>query len=106
MKEKVTILIDDDELIHITWKLRAHSCGRDLRAFKTVEDFLSEAHSFAEDSPVFIDGNLGNGIRGEVESKKIHDLGFLNISIETGEPPESIQRPDWIKEVRGKTPPW
>lgn len=93
-------------LVHMTWQMRAKMLGKELHVFSTVEAFLKVADNFSRDTEIYIDGNLGNGLRGEIESKKIADLGFSSIAMATGEEPETIKKPDWIRLIQGKSPPW
>ena len=102
-KPKV-VLIDDDKIMHMGWQMEAKNHAIDLSCFFTIDDFLQVANEFPKTTDVFVDSNLGNDIKGEVESKKIADLGFQNIYLATGYAPKEFEKPEWIKEVRGKKP--
>ncbi len=104
--KKGIILIDDDTLVHMTWNLKAKVAGVQLYTFFTAQSFLDSEKDYDRSCVVYIDGNLGNGKRGEVESKKIFDLGFKEIHLATGEEPDSINKPTWIGKIQGKTPPF
>ena len=39
-------------------------------------------------------------------AKELHAQGFLNLYMATGHPAERFASMPWIKEVRGKSPPW
>ena len=54
-----------------------------------------------KDIPIFVDQNLGNK-KGTIESKKIADLGFVNINIRTGLPEDIINKPKYINHLLGK----
>lgn len=102
--KRSVVLIDDDPIMHKGWEMEARNTNINLSCFETVEGFLNVACNFSKDSEIFVDSNLGDGLKGEVESKKIYDLGFKNIYLATGYSAKDIDRPEWIKEVRGKKP--
>jgi len=103
MSNKV-ILIDDDKLIHFLWKTEAKKNNVDLETYFSIASFLTEAEALSRDTSIYIDSDLGQGIRGEVESEKIFLLGFTNLYLATGFEAKDINKPHWIKEVGGKTP--
>lgn len=96
------ILIDDDELMHMSWKMEAQKQGLSFKAYFTVEEFLNSAAQICKSSVIYIDSNLADGIKGEVESEKISKIGFSEIYLATGYAASDIQKPKWIKEVVGK----
>lgn len=98
------ILIDDDEIIHMSWQMEAESKKIKLACFKSVDDFLKASKHFEKNIQIFIDSNLQNDLKGEIESKKIYDLGFKNIILTTGYSKADIEKPAWIKEIVGKRP--
>ena len=51
---------------------------------------------------MYIDSDLGKGLKGEELSKGIFDLGFKNIYLATGKRKVDIKVPYWIKKVQGK----
>ena len=93
------ILIDDDYLMHMSWKMEADKQGLSFKSFHTVDEFIQTADEFSKDSVIYVDSNLAEGIKGEVESEKISKLGYKNIYLATGYAPEDIDKPEWIKEV-------
>ena len=100
--DRKVVLIDDDELIQIGWRRSGKKMGYDVQTFSTIEDFLKSSPQFKKDTPIFIYSNLGNGIKGEIESEKIHDLGFEKLYLATGYQKNEINVPDWILEVYSK----
>lgn len=103
-KAETIVFIDNDEIMHLGWSLEAKKYNITLRTYFNVVDFLNESSSFSRNTKIFIDSDLGDGIKGEVESKKIFDLGFTEIFLATGFRAQDINKPDWIKEVVGKRP--
>ena len=53
---------------------------------------------------IFIDSNLSEGIKGEIESERIKNLGFDDLFLATGFSKDQVNKPTWIKEVVGKSP--
>jgi signal transduction histidine kinase/CheY-like chemotaxis protein len=98
------VLIDDDRLVHLNWKTYCKRRGLEFSGFMSINDFMAASASIDKASRIYIDSNLGDGIKGEIESEKIFILGFLNLYIATGYEKDSIQRPAWIKEVFSKSP--
>lgn len=105
--EKHYILIDDDELVRMTWQFKAGAAGVSLRAFSSVEDFLKAKESVSKESLVYLDCDLGKGVRGEIVARDIFDEGFRNIYLATGEELKDLDfDKNIIKGVGGKAPPF
>ncbi len=102
---KTAVLIDDDALVRINWKTAARVHGVELLVFSAPADFLASAGGVAKDTPIYIDSNLGDGIRGEEIAVQLKEMGFTDLCLETGHSPEKFSTISWIK-VAGKEPPW
>ncbi len=100
------ILIDDDSLIHLTWEMAAKAAGKQLRAFLHPDRFFEVAESISKLSPVYVDANLGSGIKGEEIAKKVSDLGFKKVYLATGYEPEKFLACTFLSGVLGKEPPF
>ena len=98
------ILIDDDELVHKTWQMDASQKNKKILTFIRPEDFFLRSQEFEFSSPIFIDSNLANEIRGEEVSKKIADIGFTQIYLCTGYEPSTFPPMSWLKGIVGKEP--
>ena len=103
---KKIVLIDDDDLIHLVWKNKARDHEVELFLFFSIEDFCQRHDEFDRKVHIYIDSDLGDGIKGEVESEKIYRLGFENLYLCTGYEPQDIHRPEWIKEIVQKRGPF
>jgi signal transduction histidine kinase len=99
---KRIVLIDDDRFTHLNWKRSAKNNGIELLSFYSVEGFLNESHDLDFDIPIYVDSNLGDGLKGEILSEDIYNKGFKNIILATGAKKEDIKIPFWIKKVQGK----
>lgn len=100
------VLIDDDPLTRMTWKMAADRAGKKLRAFSTAADFLKESDAIDRRIPVYVDAELGDGAKGDVESLRIHALGFGEIYLATGYESEKFAGLTHLRGVIGKDPPW
>ena len=102
---RMAILLDDDMLVHMNWKLAAKAAGVELKAFKTPEELSAGAENLPKDTPVYIDSDLGNNIKGEDIAIELRDKGFTDLTMATGHGPEKFAHLPWLK-VTGKEPPW
>jgi hypothetical protein len=100
--EKICVLIDDDQLMHLSWKREAEKYKVKLETFFTIDEFISTSDNFAKDTIIYIDSNLAGDLKGEVESEKLAKLGYSELFIATGYSSEDIDKPEWIKEIVGK----
>ena len=100
------VLIDDDALTRATWKSAAARRGKTFRSFASPADFLKQASAIDPSTPVYIDSELGDGAKGEEAALKIRELGFGEIWLATGHPPERFAGLAHLRGVVGKEPPW
>ena len=98
------ILIDDDDLVHSIWEFQAASTDKNVLCFHTTEQFLEVADIVDPSSPIFIDVDLGNGLRGEAAAERIAQLGFKNIFLATGYDASTVTKPKCVAEIVGKVP--
>ncbi len=103
-KSKEVVLIDDDELVHMSWKREGKKVNIEVHAYLTIESFIKDASLYHPMTSIFIDSSLSGNLKGEIESKKINDLGFSELFLATGFSKEDINKPKWIKEIYGKSP--
>jgi len=102
---RTAVLLDDDMLVHMNWKMAAKAASVELKAYKTPEDFTANIANLPKDTPIYIDSDLGNDIKGEDIAKGLHNNNFTNITMATGHCPEKFSHLTWLK-VTGKEPPW
>jgi len=58
-----------------------------------------------KNTPIFMDSQLGDGIRGENLARDLHARGFRNLYLATGNR-DALPPIPWVKEVVGKDAPW
>ena len=100
------VLIDDDPIVRQIWKLAADGAGKALRTFASPAEFLKEVERIDRRTTLYIDQQLGDGVKGHEVAAGIHALGFADIILETGlevAPGPGLRH---IKAVVGKEPPW
>ncbi|MDD5209450.1 MAG: HAMP domain-containing sensor histidine kinase [Elusimicrobiales bacterium] len=102
---RMVVLLDDDMLVHMNWKLAAKAAGVELKAYKTKEDFAAGIESLSKDVPIYIDSDLGNNVKGEDIAKELNNKGFTNLTMATGHGADKFSHLPWLK-VTGKEPPW
>lgn len=102
------VLLDDDALVHLTWKMAAKNQGVDLRAFKKPGDLLAALDGIDKSADIYLDSELGDGekLKGEDIAKILHEKGFLSITMETGHEPSYFAHLTFLKKIQSKEPPW
>ena len=100
------VLIDDDPVTQMSWNHAGLRAGKRIRVYTRAADFLAEQSRYVRATPIYIDSLLGEHERGERIARQIHALGFGQIELVTGLPPESFPPMPWIRAIRGKEPPW
>lgn len=100
------VLIDDDPLTRMTWENAASDVGKSLLTFPSPAAFLRESGEIDRRTPVYLDAKLGDGLNGAEESLRIHALGFSELYLATGHPPEAFSSYKHLRAVVGKEPPW
>jgi anti-sigma regulatory factor (Ser/Thr protein kinase) len=100
------VLIDDDPLVQMTWQVAAELAHKRLKVFASTEEFYPEAEKLDRGTPIYIDATLGNGSRGEDESRRIHSMGFSEIYLATGQKAGDFSAYVHLRGVVGKNPPW
>lgn len=99
------VLVDDDQLVQLTWKRKAEKNKIDLRIFSSEAEFKNQIQTISKETSIYIDRELGQ-TNGEELAKFIFDLGYSNIYLATGHSPESFSHLTFLKGVIGKKPPF
>lgn len=104
--QKMIILIDDDELVRLTWDSKAKRQNIDLKTFSSYELFLKDKSLIKRDSIIYIDSELGENIKGEEVATLLNNDGFTNISMTTGHSYEKFATLHFLKGIISKSPPF
>jgi len=99
------VLLDDDSLVHMNWRMAAKAAGAELNAYKTPQELIAAAETLPRDIPLYIDSELADGAKGEDVAAELHAKGFSDITMATGHGPDKFAHLPWLK-VTGKEPPW
>lgn len=105
---KECVLIDDDKMIRIGWEALAKKKDIKISTFQSVSHFLSASSQIPIDTIIYVDSNLGGGIKGEIESEAIYKIGYKNIILATGynESDLNLKATPWIKGITSKRAPF
>lgn len=103
-QKKLVVLIDDDKLIRSYWENSASKKNISFRSYSTIESFLEAGLS--HDVTLYIDSSLENSIQGEIESKKLFEMGYHTIYLATGYSDLDINDFPWLKGIITKSPPF
>lgn len=104
-QNSLNILIDNDELICITWETKAKKAGVSLRTFRTSSEVFSNISQLPVDSTFYIDSELDNE-KGEDIAQKLYNMGYLNLIMCSGHSKEKFAHLHFVKKVIGKAPPF
>ena len=99
------VLVDDDPLVHLSWKLTALQNGRNLKSYSNASSFLSEAVTLDKNIPIYIDESLGSGVSGLAIARNLHQRGFRRLFLATGYMPSHFGEQPWLEGIVGKEPP-
>ena len=106
MAKYKALIVDDDGLVRMNWRVAAEGMGKDLRVFGNPGEFLGALEGFSKETAIYLDSELGEGIRGEEIVREVYEKGFRNLYLTTGHSPETFPAMPWIKKIVGKGPPW
>lgn len=102
---KRAVLLDDSTITQMTWEMAADEAGAKLLGYTKPDKFLADLGDFPKDMPIYIDSELGEGVKGENIAAELKEKGFTNICLATAHPPERFSHLPWLK-VRSKEAPW
>ena len=85
--------------------MAAKESGKKLRTFKHPGQFFAVAADLSKEVPIYIDANLGDGIKGDDTAQRIHSLGFHTVFLATGYEPARFKHLKFLAGFIGKEPP-
>jgi signal transduction histidine kinase len=101
----VHVLLDNDELVRITWESKAKKTGVKLLTFATSLELFLSVSQFSIKTIFYIDSELDNE-KGEEVALKLFNMGYLNLIMCSGYSEEKFSHLNFIKKTIGKTPPF
>ncbi|MEK7287842.1 MAG: HAMP domain-containing sensor histidine kinase [Elusimicrobiota bacterium] len=103
---KKAVLIDDDKLVQMTWRMAAKGAGVELSSFSSPQDFEKAHSTIARDTPIYLDSSFPGDQKGEDFLPRLKELGFTQISMATGFEADSPKLKALGIPVIGKEPPF
>jgi len=98
-------LLDNDLLVHMTWRAAAKTAGVELKVYRTPAELKAGLKGVDKKVRIYVDSDLGDGLNGEDVAKELYSEGFSNLAMATGHSPDKFIGMPWLK-VTGKEPPW
>lgn len=95
----VKVLIDDDILIQLGKQLQAENNGERLDCYFSIDEFIIVADKYSKETCIYIDSNLGTGVPGEIDSKRIAQLGFKNLYLSKDYIDIDLTKYPWLSET-------
>ena len=105
-KQFQIVLIDDDSLVIEIWSEIAKDYGHNLIAFDDYEILFKSLYDLNQSDLLFCDFKNKEEYIGIEASKKLYDLGFKNLYLQTGDEDfaRSMEAP-WLLGILGKAYP-
>lgn len=99
------VLIDDDELVRITWKSRAEKAGISLLIYSNSMELFADESKLSPNFIFYIDSELISE-KGEDVAKSLFYKGYKNLHMTTGHSLENFSHLGFIKNTIGKASPF
>ncbi|MBF0104824.1 MAG: HAMP domain-containing histidine kinase [Deltaproteobacteria bacterium] len=100
------ILLDDDEMVRLTWETIAQQKNLSIMTFAHPKQFYDIIDTIDRATPLYVDSCIGDAIKGEEIAKDFRERGFSHIYLATGFKKDDFGEMPWITDVVGKTPPY
>lgn len=75
----------------MTWSLFGKENSTNILVFENYGEFLKQAENIDFETPIYIDQNLGSGVKGTDIANKVSNMGFNKIFLATGYEPDQIK---------------
>lgn len=105
-KDDPLILVDDDKYIRYSWTVKAQESGIPIHTYSTIKEFLEKKDIFHKHSEIFIDSDLGDGIKGESFLADLYSCGFERLNLETGSDASAFQDFTHLNSIVSKSFPY
>lgn len=100
------ILIDDDQLVRMSWELSARRAGVSFVAYSSLDEFRKQMPNLSRETKIYLDSDLSEGQRGEDAVPELVTAGFKKIFLATGYQPEDFTHIKGLSGVVGKRAPF
>jgi hypothetical protein len=99
------VLLDDDPLVRMMWKMAAQEQGKRFIAFEKPEALYAEILNLGPKTRVYIDSDLGAAQKGQDIALDLYKRGFTELYLATGYDANALEPMPWLKGIIGKEPP-
>lgn len=100
------IFIDDNVDLTDAWVLHGISKGKNVAPYNSINSFKVDLNYYDHITPIYIDSDLNDVMKGQEFAKELFEIGFKNIYLCTGYLATDFPKMYWIKDIIGKTPPF
>lgn len=102
------VLLDDDNLIRLCWKIEAKQKNIPLELFSNPTDLFIhlKENPISRDSIFYIDSELDSNVKGEDVALDLFELGYENLYMSTGHESDRFAHLSHLKGVMGKRSPF
>ncbi len=77
------VLVDNEPMVRMSWALMAERDQKSCRTFSTMDAFLATADFIPRATPIYLDSDLGGGVRGQDYAPLLREMGFQRIVLAT-----------------------
>lgn len=102
-KQTQLVLIDDDDLVRMTWEMTAKGKGHVISTYSTPEAVPLD--ELDRETPMYVDWNLGDNRSGVDVIRNLLSLGFSKVYLATGMPSVNVPLPEGLSGIQDKTYP-
>lgn len=76
-------LVENEKMNQMMWEIGASRLGLKCKIFSSIDELLGTAESISKSVPIFLDSDLGQGIRGQDYAGVLREMGFQKIFLAT-----------------------
>ncbi len=105
-KKYDAVLIDDDVLVHMAWKMAASEKNMCILCFTKPEEFFSQVERITVDTPIYTDVSLADDMRGDAVADFAISKGFKFVYLATGYESNELIKQEGLSGVVGKDFPF
>lgn len=88
------IWLEDDEMLAFAFRQSFDSSGKKIDIYRNPFEFMANNHIYLKNTPIFLDNNYeGTYVSGIELGLKLHNLGFTQLNLITGE--RNIEHKDY-----------
>lgn len=88
------IWLEDDEMLAFAFRQSFDSSGKKIDIYRNPFEFMANNHIYPKNTPIFLDNNYeGTYVSGIELGLKLHNLGFTQLNLITGE--RNIEHKDY-----------